>query len=181
MNLRLDQERKQVIQEMSVEREHHQRLVKEHGRLQQRMENLLEERNTNKSTHDISMHNSRDFWQVANDTRHAARVSSKLSGIGCHVDHSKQVAATNNGDGRHSTQVAVRGQNDAVVSDVGNSGNLTLPIPRGGYGGLLVRVISLLTGSKIANWAVFMLSPTVSGPPIKVNVDFGLNFKFESG
>jgi len=45
MNLRLDQERKQVIQEMAVEREHHQRLVKDHGRLQQRMENLLEERN----------------------------------------------------------------------------------------------------------------------------------------
>ena len=45
----MDAERKQVMQEMSVEREHHQRLVKEHGRLQQRMENLLEERNS-KST-----------------------------------------------------------------------------------------------------------------------------------
>ena len=44
MNLRLDQERRSVLQEMAAEREHHQRLVKEHGRLQQRMENLLEER-----------------------------------------------------------------------------------------------------------------------------------------
>ena len=49
LNLKLDAERRQVMQEMSVEREHHQRLVKEHGRLQQRMENLLEERNS-KST-----------------------------------------------------------------------------------------------------------------------------------
>lgn len=53
LNMKLDQERKQVIQEMSVEREHHQRLVKEHGRLQQRMENLLEERNA-KSMHALT-------------------------------------------------------------------------------------------------------------------------------
>lgn len=44
LSIRLDQERKSVLNEMSAEREHHQKLVKEHGRLQQRLENLLEEK-----------------------------------------------------------------------------------------------------------------------------------------
>lgn len=83
MNSRLDQERRSVLQEMSVEREHHQRLVKEHGRLQQRMENLLEERNSKGQGH----------------TRHSSDVSSISldssvpdSGINIEEQRANQVA-----------------------------------------------------------------------------------------
>lgn len=109
LNLKLDAERKQVIQEMQVEREHHQKLVKDHGRLQQRMENLLEERNTAKRT--ILTHNNISH----NHSLGHQQGDSLLSYNGKHV--SKLDALASGFEKGHFRRAQLKHQPNAFVCD----------------------------------------------------------------
>ena len=152
MNLRLDQERKQVIQEMSVEREHHQRLVKEHGRLQQRMENLLEERNAK----------SMPVFSLYNDCR-------KNNAVPMYGSHLVE-------DG-HSPQALVKHDNSVECYD--RCQQVSAARYAGGMG-LLASALNVVAGNRLTDWIFFLLNPSNSSLPLKMKFDIGLRFRFAS-
>lgn len=182
-----------MIQEMAVEREHHQRLVKEHGRLQQRMENLLEERNA-KSMLDFPLYSdSRCAEQVlsgnyctnlcSRNSRHCEQVAVKKSHDTRHAEQpttESYFGNANNSFSNHSRELAVAQRYDCVGNET-NSWPVSLRYQNNGIRGFLGRVLNFLAGSRMFDWLMFLLSPSTTRLPFKFKMDCGMHFRFSSG
>lgn len=176
-----------------MEREHHQRLVKEHGRLQQRMENLLEERNSKStpplpntinppSSHDRSYQHRDNLIRKLNSSDTIYKRSSSTP-----YDFSQQSRDQEYNFAKPKSWSFQSPGDDQRDNFYSNSALLPrneshyqvmqYNRPRNPFLYLIMSALGRVMSSSSVYWLMTMLNPqTIT--PARMELDFGMRFKF---